>query len=114
MDELKIEKNRVVSLRYRMVNSRGEVIEDLMNGPAISYRYGDGKIIPQLENELVGLKQGDQKKIKLQKDVVEGLDDNFELEIVIDAVRSASEEEIATGLNQTVAALCDEYCSCYR
>lgn len=111
---MKIKRNTVVSLRYRMSNSKEEILEDMMNGPAIVYFYGDGKIDPQLEGELAGLQKGDQKKIKLEKNIGKGLDDCFELEVVIDAVRWATEDEITMGLNKRLAASCDEQCCCYR
>ncbi|MCL4640547.1 MAG: hypothetical protein M5Z89_16235 [Olivibacter sp.] len=111
---MKIKRNTVVSLRYRMSNSKGEILEDLMNGPAIEYLYGDGKIDPQLEQELAGLQKGDQKKITLEKNVGKGLDDSFELEVIIDTVRLANKAEIGKGLKRVTVAFCDEQCNCYR
>ncbi|WP_345233369.1 hypothetical protein [Olivibacter ginsenosidimutans] len=97
-----------------MQNSKGEVLENMMNGPAISYLHGDGKILPGLERQLTGLAVGEYKYINLCKADYPGLDDDLELEVVIDDVRIASEEELSNGISQQVVGeICDEDCICY-
>ena len=54
-----ISEHTVVSIRYKMTNTRGEVLENTMAGPPIQYIQGRGNILPALEAELNGLKTGD-------------------------------------------------------
>ena len=37
---MKVKNGTMVSIRYRIMNSKKEVIENLMNGSAISYLHG--------------------------------------------------------------------------
>lgn len=105
---MQISEHTVVSMRFKMKNSRGEVLENIMEGPPIHYLHGSGTILPALEAELNGLKAGDGKAIFISKDQgYDGIDDEFNVEVIIDAVRRATEKELMEGLSPQVK---DEYC----
>ena len=88
---MEITEKTVVSLRYSMKNYEGEEIENTFSGPAVRYVHGSGKILPQLESQLEGLKAGDKKQITLE------LPDIFHLELEIENIRMATQEEIEAG-----------------
>ena len=56
-----IEKNKVVSLHYRLRkdNKEGELIEETYNADSMTFLYGVGGMIPKFEQELAGLKAKD-------------------------------------------------------
>ena len=95
-----VSENTVVAIRFSMTNSRGEILENIMEGPSIHYLHGSGHILPALEAQLIGLIAGDQKKIFISKDHgYEGVDDDFIVEVVIDDVRQATQEELLKGIS---------------
>ncbi|ETZ22259.1 peptidylprolyl isomerase [Pedobacter sp. V48] len=105
---MKIEDKTVVSIRYKMENSKGEILEDILDGLPINYLHGHGTILPSLEAELKGLNEGDEKQFFLSKETgFEGLDDEFHIRVIVDKVRYASEEELEKGLNPLML---DDYC----
>lgn len=80
----------MVSIRYTMKNSRGEVLENTMEGPPVNYLHGGGLILPWLENLLAGMKAGETKSVFLPEAEHDGLDDDFYIDLVIDEVRPAA------------------------
>ncbi|HUX37075.1 MAG TPA: peptidylprolyl isomerase [Rectinemataceae bacterium] len=54
-----IEKNRVVSIDYKLVDDDGDLIDSSEDGEPLVYLHGNGNIIPGLEKHLEGKKQGD-------------------------------------------------------
>ena len=54
-----IEKNRVVSIDYKLVDDDGDLIDSSDEGEPLVYLHGNGNIIPGLEKQLEGKKQGD-------------------------------------------------------
>lgn len=109
---MKVEEKRAVALRYKLVNSKGEVLEDILAGPAINYLHGSGTILPSLEAELEGLEVGDKKVIKML-DEDGNLTEAFKVEVVIDGVRSATEKELIAGkIDAWVNEDCGVDCDC--
>ena len=102
---MEITEKTVVSLRYVMKNKEGEEIENTFSGPAVQYIHGSGKILPQLETMLTGLKTGDKKEIMLE------LPDTFHFNVEIDAIRMATPEELEAGAPATVNN-CGPGCCC--
>lgn len=95
---MRITENAVVSLRFKMMNSRGEVLEDILEGPAVQYLQGSGTILPALETELEGLSRGAHKTILISKEqVYEEIDDSFRIDVIVDDVRMATAKEITGG-----------------
>jgi len=103
-----VEEKTVVSIRYKMKNSKGEVLEDIFDSLPISYLHGKGSILPSLEQELTGLSEGEEKEIFLSKENgFQDLDDDFHVLVVIDKVRYASDEELKNGINPQLP---EDYC----
>lgn len=95
---MEIANRTVVSLRYRMKNGNGEVIEDITGGEPVTYLHGTGHILPALENHLTGLKTGDEKSFCISGEQgYYGVDGKFYCEVIIDEVRRAGEEEWSRG-----------------
>jgi FKBP-type peptidyl-prolyl cis-trans isomerase SlyD len=95
---MKVACNTVVSMRYKMQNSKGEVLENILDGSSVEYLHGSGNILPTLEAYIAGLKAGDTKKIFIKRMAdFQEVDDDFSFEVVIDSVRQASDEEIKKG-----------------
>ena len=88
-----------------MKTSDGEEIENTISGPAVKYLHGSGKILPQLEALLAGLKPGDKKSLALE------LPDTFHFDVEIDDVRMATPEEIRSGKPLIINA-CGPDCCC--
>ena len=88
---MEVAEKMVVSLRYIMKNKEGEEIENTMAGSPVHYVHGAGKILPQLETLLTGLKAGDKKSLTID------LPETFQFDIEIDEIRMATPEEIEAG-----------------
>lgn len=56
---------KVVSMNYTLRDDSGEVIDE-SHGEPLEFLAGHQNIIPGLERELVGLKIGDKKQVKVQ------------------------------------------------
>jgi FKBP-type peptidyl-prolyl cis-trans isomerase SlyD len=108
-----IAKNSVVSLRYIMKASSGEVLENTLNNDPVSYLHGSTGILPALQAQLEGLKTGDKKMVYLTT-VSELTNEDFIFEVIVDDVREALKEEILLGypVKQNVAK-CEADCECY-
>ena len=60
---MSIQDGSVVSFEYTLKDDDGKVIDSNVGGEALEYTHGAGHIVPGLEKELVGLSQGDSKKV---------------------------------------------------
>ena len=59
-----IEKNKVVSIEYKVIDSNSkEEVDSNVGQPALEFITGAGQIIPGLENELLKLEKGDKSDI---------------------------------------------------
>lgn len=104
-----VANDMVITIRYIMKNSRGEVLEDRME-TGTSYLHGSTAILPLLQQQLEGLNAGDKKQVCLLKE--NGLtEDDFLFDVVIDQLRPALPEEILLGY--PILSECDEDCICY-
>jgi len=113
MNNLRVDKDMVVALRYIMRNGKGEVLEDIMQSPPVNYLHGSTGILPLLQQQLKELTAGDKKKVYLFKDNSEA-DDDFEFDVIIDNVRAALPEEIILGYPVQIATkICEDNCYCY-
>jgi FKBP-type peptidyl-prolyl cis-trans isomerase SlyD len=108
-----VEKNKVVSFRYVMKNSKGDILENTLSGAPASYLHGSAGIEPSLQSQLEGMKRGDKKNVFLPAN--SGLvSEDFIFEIIVDDVRAASGAEIALGYPvQLPVSRCEEDCDCY-
>lgn len=112
-DNTPIRKNSVVAIRYIMKNSRGEVLENTMNGDPVNYLHGSSAIQPLLQAQLEGLKVGDKRTVYLTAE--SGLtNEDFVFEVTVDDVRAASPEEIMLGYPVKLSLQkCETDCACY-
>ena len=60
---MKIAKDRVVELEYRLHLGDGQVIDSSAPGQPLSYLHGRGQIVPGLEGALEGLDVGEAKQV---------------------------------------------------
>jgi FKBP-type peptidyl-prolyl cis-trans isomerase 2 len=91
-----IAKDRIVSMRYIMKNSQGEVLADTMAAAPVSYLHGSMAIEPTLQAQLEGLGPGDRKQVYLRKGAG-GADDEFSFDVLIGELRAALPEEMILG-----------------
>ncbi|MFW7379138.1 MAG: FKBP-type peptidyl-prolyl cis-trans isomerase [Oligoflexus sp.] len=61
---MKIKKNTVVAMHYRLTNNAGELIDESTDTP-LSFIYGIGQIVPGLEVALEGKTTGDKIDVKV-------------------------------------------------
>jgi FKBP-type peptidyl-prolyl cis-trans isomerase SlyD len=110
---MQVEKNRIVSIRYIMTNGKGVVLENIMESNPVNYLHGSKSIEQGLQKQLEGLKAGDRKKVFLPASA--GLTtDDFEFDVIIDAVYNATGEEIVLGYPvNKYAQKCEADCECH-
>ena len=93
---MQVEKERVVSLRYTMKDHKGRLLEDLMHGEPTAFLYGSGRILPELESQLAGMRAGEAAALSFALDFG-ATKTTFHFDVVIDDVRQATEAELAAG-----------------
>ena len=111
---MQVANDMVVSIRYIMKNSRGNILENTMDGLPVSYLHGASGILALLQVQLEGLKTGDKKLVYLSS--ATGLvNDDFIFDVTIDEVRMASKEEILLGYPVKLPVIkCEADCDCYN
>ena len=108
-----VKKNTVVFFRYIMKNSKGQVVENAMEGAPKYYLHGSSGIHHLLQCQMEGLTIGDVRVIYLEKKITLSNDD-FSFQIIIDGLRPALEEELMLGYPVVIDYLiCDSQCICY-
>jgi len=60
---MKVSKDSVVALEYRLHLGDGEVIDQSEPGQPLAYMHGRGQIVPGLEGQLEGMNVGESKKV---------------------------------------------------
>ncbi|SEU09953.1 FKBP-type peptidyl-prolyl cis-trans isomerase [Stigmatella erecta] len=60
---MKVGKDRIVALEYKLHLGDGEVIDESEPGQPLSYLHGGGQIVPGLEGALEGMGVGEAKKV---------------------------------------------------
>jgi FKBP-type peptidyl-prolyl cis-trans isomerase SlyD len=60
---MKVSKDCVVSLEYRLHLGDGKTVDESAPGEPLSYLHGRGQIVPGLEGALEGLSAGDAKQV---------------------------------------------------
>ena len=60
---MKVAKDRIIALEYRLHLGDGQVIDQSEPGSPLSYMHGRGQIVPGLEGALEGMGIGDAKKV---------------------------------------------------
>jgi FKBP-type peptidyl-prolyl cis-trans isomerase SlyD len=111
---MRITDNTVVTIRYIMSTTKGEILENIMEAAPITYVHGAGSILPALEAGLKGLEAGEKKSILLTpENGFPGLNDDFCLDVIVDDVRMATEEDRAPkSPDNTFEEGCGDGCCC--
>jgi len=76
---MKIEKNKVVSIDYKLTGDDGEVIDSSEGRDPLAYLHGSGSIISGLEEALEGKCAGDALKVSIAPEKGYGVRDEAKL-----------------------------------
>jgi FKBP-type peptidyl-prolyl cis-trans isomerase SlyD len=60
---MKVSKDSVVSLEYRLHLGDGQVVDESEPGQPLAYMHGRGQIVPGLEGQLEGMAAGESKQV---------------------------------------------------
>lgn len=60
-----ISEDSTVSIEYTLTLDSGDVIDSNVDGEPLTFQQGKGQIIPGLEYALIGMGEGDQKKVSV-------------------------------------------------
>ena len=115
MSNDKITDGMMVSLRYCIKNQRSDIIEDILALPPVSYLHGSAGIHESLQKAVTGMRPGDNHNIILKATEITELQEDIDIQVIVDAVREASLEEMQKG-NQafkTGNLFCGDECSCH-
>jgi FKBP-type peptidyl-prolyl cis-trans isomerase SlyD len=111
---LQVADNIVVSMDYNLTVD-DEIIDSTENMEPIQFIHGRGNIIPGLEKELVGLKIGDSKQVRVQPAEAYGeFDENAFTDVSKDQfppdfeIRLGGEIRVRTVSGQFISALIHE------
>ncbi|MGB8355932.1 MAG: peptidylprolyl isomerase [Chthoniobacteraceae bacterium] len=96
---MKIEKNKVVSIDYKLTNNKNETIDSSEGRAPLVYMHGNGNLIPGLEKELEGKASGDTLKVSIQPEEGYGVrDDKKRVEVPIEMFKGVEVDEIKLGM----------------
>ena len=96
---MKIEKNKVVSIDYKLTNNKNETIDSSEGRAPLVYMHGNGNLIPGLEKELEGKASGDTLKVSIQPEEGYGVrDDKKRVEVPIEMFKGVEVDEIKPGM----------------
>jgi hypothetical protein len=111
---MEISGNKVVTIRYIMRNSRGEMLENTIDGgPSASYLQGGAGILPSLQAQLEGMAPGDRKIVSLLQER-DRIPEDYHFDVWVERVREALPEEQLLGYPLTGSArACAPGCICY-
>lgn len=89
---MKIEKNKVVSIDYKLTNDKNETVDQSAEGAPLAYLHGNGNLIPGLEKELEGKATGDKLKVSVPPEEGYGVrDDSKQIEIPREVFKGVDE-----------------------
>ena len=63
---MNISNGAIVEMRYRLLDAEGALIEATEEGEPVTYRHGDGEILPGLEKALEGAEAGGSLRITVE------------------------------------------------
>ena len=69
---MQVSSNKVVTIDYKLKNDEGTVIYSSENRDPLSYIQGAGRIIPGLEDALVGKEEGESFSVAIEPDKAYG------------------------------------------
>lgn len=74
----KVEENDTIKIHYKGKFTSGEVFDSSENKDPLEFQVGSGKIIPGLEEAVIGMEKDEEKEVTIPKDKAYG-DRNEEL-----------------------------------
>jgi FKBP-type peptidyl-prolyl cis-trans isomerase SlyD len=98
MSEEMVMEGRVVVFHYTLSNSTGEVIDSSSGGDPMPYLHGSGNIVPGLERQLEGLKEGASLKVEVAPEEGYGLREEGEAVVVPRENFGEYADQIGTGM----------------
>jgi len=63
---MRVEKNKVVSIHYKLTDPRGQVLDSSQGREPMAYLHGVGQIIPGLEKALDGRQVGEKLTVTVE------------------------------------------------
>ena len=89
---MKIEKNKVVSIDYKLTNNKNETVDTSEGREPLSYLHGHGNLIPGLEKALDGKISGDKLTVSIPPEEGYGLrDDSKRIDIPREVFKGVDE-----------------------
>ncbi len=79
---MKIEKNSVVSIDYKLTDEQGIVIDTSEGRQPLTYLHGVGALIPGMENALTGKAVGEKFTVTIQPEEAYGQRDESLLRVI--------------------------------
>ena len=76
---MKIEKNKVVSIDYKLTNDKNETVDSSEGREPLAYLHGNGNLIAGLEKALDGKISGDKLTVSIPPEEGYGLRDDAKL-----------------------------------
>ena len=102
---MQVQNSTVVSIRYKMMNSKGEVLGDPGSFRSVDYVHGAGSVVPYLEAPLEGTEANEAKTFSVNLNKKE-----YTFEVLVDDVRWATADEVASGQPAKKDCGCDGAC----
>lgn len=106
---MKIETNTIVVLRFTLRDKEGYVLQDTFSAAPARYLHGSSNIDVILQQQVEGLEAGSRKEV-----FISNATGSYFLNVLIESVRAASEEEILLGYPVEADPVCDDNCECYN
>ena len=89
---MKIEKNKVVSIDYKLTNNKNETVDSSEGREPLAYLHGNGNLIPGLEKALDGKASGDKLTVSIPPEEGYGLrDDTKRIDIPLEVFKGVDE-----------------------
>ena len=64
-------KNQEVEINYTIKNSKGAVLDSTVGAAPFRYLLGSNKIIPEIEEQILGMKKGEKESFEISKETAE-------------------------------------------
>ena len=94
---MQITENAVVSIHYKLTDKAGEVLDTSEGREPLAYLHGRGNLIPGLEKELEGKKEGDKFNVTIPPEDAYGTrNDNLVRQVPRDAFKDV--QDLQTGM----------------
>ena len=94
---MKIEKNKVVSIDYKLTGNDGQLIDSSEGGEPLAYLHGTGSIISGLEEALEGRGVGEALKVSIAPEKAYGVRDEAK-KVTVARSQLQGVDEIKPGL----------------